>query len=177
MHGDYVVIDNKDCVYIFVLHFCFCQYPADVTTTKAHSIPKATTAPRTSSTAAVTRPSKSICPKCGTNAKSGKLSCCSPDGAWYKNCGNEEGDTRFDHTWLEGIRACERKFVAYAHIRLPSTRIICFSLNICRCRNGERCSCHFACVRDWCCIENLPEVRYKQEIWQTQLLFSGRCLV
>ena len=47
------------------------------------------------------------CRKCGTE-KSGKPSCCGPDGAWFKNCG-DVGDTRFDHTWSEGIRTCNRK--------------------------------------------------------------------
>ena len=46
-----------------------------------------------------------VCPKCGTNAKSGKLSCCAPGGAWFKNCG-DNGDSRFNHTWFEGIQAC-----------------------------------------------------------------------
>ena len=30
---------------------------------------------------------KTICPNCGTFAKSGRVSCCAPGGAWYKNCG------------------------------------------------------------------------------------------
>ena len=175
--GDHIMIASKHYEFICVLHFCLRQYPPDVTATKALSTPKATTALHTSSIAAVTYPCKSICPKCGTNAKSGKLSCCAPEGAWYKNCGNEKGDTRFDHTWQEGIQACARKFVAYAHIRLPCTRIIWFRANVRRCRNSEHCSCHSACVCDRCSVENLPEVRYKQEIWQKQLLFSGRCLV
>ena len=28
-----------------------------------------------------------ICSKCGTFARSGRVSCCAPGGAWYKNCG------------------------------------------------------------------------------------------
>ena len=55
-------------------------------------------------------PSTSIntngCPKCGTTKKSGKLSCCARGGAWFKNCG-DAGDTKFDHTWAEGIQACQ----------------------------------------------------------------------
>merc|ERR1711937_642825 len=27
------------------------------------------------------------CPKCGTFKKSGRVSCCAPGGAWYRNCG------------------------------------------------------------------------------------------
>merc|ERR1712230_111276 len=45
-----------------------------------------------------------VCSKCGTNTKSGKLSCCAPGGSWFKQCGNSENS---EHTWLEGIQACE----------------------------------------------------------------------
>ena len=47
-----------------------------------------------------------VCPKCGTSKKTGKRSCCASSGAWFKNCG-DVGDTKFDHTWTEGIRACK----------------------------------------------------------------------
>ena len=50
----------------------------------------------------------SSCPKCGTTKKSGELSCCARGGAWFKNCG-DVGDTKFGHTWAEGIQACESK--------------------------------------------------------------------
>ena len=46
------------------------------------------------------------CVTCGTIKKSGKRSCCARGGAWFKNCG-DAGDTKFDHTWAEGIRACK----------------------------------------------------------------------
>ena len=45
------------------------------------------------------------CPKCAVS-KSGKRSCCGQDGAWFKNCG-DPGDSKFDHTWTEGIKACK----------------------------------------------------------------------
>ena len=45
------------------------------------------------------------CPKCGTVKKSGKRSCCARGGSWFNKCG-DAGDTNFDHTWVEGIRAC-----------------------------------------------------------------------
>ena len=48
------------------------------------------------------------CPKCGSTNKSGKRSCCAPGGAWFKKCG-DVGDTNFDHTWAEGIKACKSK--------------------------------------------------------------------
>ena len=47
------------------------------------------------------------CPKCGTTKKSDTRSCCARGGAWFKNCG-DVGDTKFDHTWSEGIQACEK---------------------------------------------------------------------
>ena len=48
------------------------------------------------------------CPKCGTFRKSGRVSCCAPGGAWYKNCGGA-GNKNVDHRWLEGVEACKRK--------------------------------------------------------------------
>ena len=46
------------------------------------------------------------CPKCGTTKKSSKSSCCARGGAWFKKCG-DASDTRFNHTWAEGIHACK----------------------------------------------------------------------
>ena len=58
------------------------------------------------------------CPVCGTSKKSGKRSCCARGGAWFKNCG-DVGDTKLDHTWAEGVQACEstlyRLFVSVMH--------------------------------------------------------------
>ena len=53
------------------------------------------------------------CPKCGTFKKSGRVSCCAPGGAWYKNCGGV-GNRNADHRWFEGIEACKRKCKANA---------------------------------------------------------------
>ena len=50
------------------------------------------------------------CLQCGTAKQSGRRSCCAPGGAWFKNCG-DTGDTKFGHTWAEGIHACKRKQV------------------------------------------------------------------
>jgi len=44
------------------------------------------------------------CRKCVAN-KAGILSCCTRGGSWFQQCGNS-GDSRFDHTWIEGIRIC-----------------------------------------------------------------------
>ena len=50
------------------------------------------------------------CGKCAAN-KAGKLSCCAPGGAWYKNCGGAD-NKHVDHKWSEGAAACKRKFNA-----------------------------------------------------------------
>ena len=47
-----------------------------------------------------------VCPKCGTIENSGRLSCCVRGGAWFDDCG-DPGDSKFGHTWLEGMRACK----------------------------------------------------------------------
>ena len=46
------------------------------------------------------------CPKCGIFKKSGRHSCCARGGGWFKNCG-DEGDTKFDHSWSDGIQVCK----------------------------------------------------------------------
>ena len=51
------------------------------------------------------------CPRCGTFRKSGRVSCCAPGGAWFKNCGGL-GIKNVDHRWSEGVKACKRKFNA-----------------------------------------------------------------
>ena len=60
-------------------------------------------------TLAVTIPSvSSVCPKCGTIKKSAKSSCCGHGGSWFGNCGSA-GNSKFGHTWREGIRACKAR--------------------------------------------------------------------
>ena len=49
-----------------------------------------------------------VCPKCATIEKSGKFSCCGRDGSWFKNCGGA-GNTKLEHTWQDGIRACKAR--------------------------------------------------------------------
>ena len=51
------------------------------------------------------------CPKCGFIKKSKISSCCARGGAWYNNCGNE-GDSKFGHTWAEGVRVCKGTLTA-----------------------------------------------------------------
>ena len=48
------------------------------------------------------------CPRCGTFRKSGRVSCCAPGGAWFRNCGGR-GSKHLDHRWSEGVKACKRK--------------------------------------------------------------------
>ena len=54
----------------------------------------------------ITAKPSTTCPTCGTTKKSKKLSCCARGGSWYKNCG-DDGDSKFDHTWTEGVKACK----------------------------------------------------------------------
>ena len=54
----------------------------------------------------------STCVKCGIIKKSSKLSCCALGGSWFGKCGSA-GNSGYDHTWQEGIRACQaRQFQA-----------------------------------------------------------------
>ena len=58
------------------------------------------------STSTASAPLVTTCPQCGILGKTGKISCCALGGAWFKKCGNP-GDSTFDHTWSEGIEACQ----------------------------------------------------------------------
>ena len=46
-----------------------------------------------------------VCSKCGIIKRSGKSSCCSRGGSWFGKCGSA-GDSNHEHTWSEGILAC-----------------------------------------------------------------------
>ena len=52
------------------------------------------------------------CESCGAFKKTGQLSCCALGGTWFDNCG-PDGDSNSDHTWLEGIQACQSEFTIY----------------------------------------------------------------
>ena len=87
--------------------------------------------------------SSSRCPMCGTNKKSGKLSCCARGGAWFRKCGDVR-DTTFDHTWADGVQAC-RGFVGsvsatWATSLLPvvlrHVRVVANPLNTAQPRNA-----------------------------------------
>merc|ERR1719362_2836881 len=61
---------------------------------------------RTPISTLVSTPAFSKCPKCGTFAKSGRVSCCAPGGAWYKKCGSA-ANKNVDRKWSEGAAACK----------------------------------------------------------------------
>ena len=56
----------------------------------------------------ITKAITSICPKCGMDKESGKLSCCFGGGTWFKKCGADS--SKFDHTWTDGVKACKSEF-------------------------------------------------------------------
>ena len=96
-------------VYFVLLYVHMCTEPPTTTITTI------TTATTTTSASAV---STKVCPKCGSTRTSGKLSCCARGGAWFKNCGDGD-DPKFDHTWVQGIQACQT-FVNSNAVKLPS---------------------------------------------------------
>ena len=51
-------------------------------------------------------PAPVTCAKCVVN-KAGKSTCCARGGSWFKRCGKTD-DSKFEHTWDEGIKACEK---------------------------------------------------------------------
>ena len=51
---------------------------------------------------------KPVCSKCAINEKSGLASCCASGGDWFQQCG-EGDDANFEHTWTDGIDACQGK--------------------------------------------------------------------
>ena len=54
--------------------------------------------------------SSNTCSKCVTGMVSGRRSCCVQGGAWFGQCG-DAGDADVEHTWEEGIKACEGRFL------------------------------------------------------------------
>ena len=68
------------------------------------------------------------CFKCGTAKRTGQRSCCARTGAWFKNCG-DASDTKFDHTWADGIQAC-KKYVGAVSAEMPIQAILRHAGNI-----------------------------------------------
>lgn len=56
--------------------------------------------------AATTTSMGSICRQCGIMRQSGKASCCTRGGSWFRTCGSARS-THLPHTWHEGIQACK----------------------------------------------------------------------
>ena len=91
------------CVMVMYWVYMFVDVICDIDLDSKSVRAGTTTSPLTK------KPSKMpifLCPKCGVTKKFGARSCCARGGAWFKNCG-DDGDTKFDHTWTEGIQACK----------------------------------------------------------------------
>ena len=74
------------------------------------------TEPPTTTRLSVTS-SSNECLKCVKIKQSGKFSCCARGGAWFNKCGHI-GETKFDHTWAEGIQAC-KNFSSSMSVKSP----------------------------------------------------------
>ena len=65
-----------------------------------------------------------VCRKCRTVTRTSRRpSCCARGASWFGLCG-DSGDTNFQHTWLEGIRACKgvsKPSVVIAQMVYPET--------------------------------------------------------
>ena len=59
----------------------------------------------------VTASNAKPCNKCGV-LKSGQLSCCGKGGDWAQKCGHSN-DSRFIHSWFDGILACQGKLTSH----------------------------------------------------------------
>ena len=87
-----------------------------------------------------------MCTKCGAAKASGKRSCCTRGGAWFKKCGNI-GDTQFEHTWAEGIQACQGFPISESppQVMLHQTRLISFPVDATPARNVPRQQTNICC--------------------------------
>ena len=88
-------------------------------------------------------PSKTIdsfCSTCGTFQKTGKVSCCAPGGSWFQKCG-AVGHSTFDHTWADGIRACN-SVEAAAHSAVAQAQSVIRQQNTTQPSNAPRNATH-----------------------------------
>ena len=100
-----------------------------------------TTATRTVGTTSI--PAPITCSKCVTN-NAGKLTCCNRGGSWFQKCGRP-GDSKFDHTWVEGLLACKCTMV-----------YIWWDMNICVYGHIESVDCmSFADSHNKCTLHQL----------------------
>ena len=101
------ILDTRHtCEYMHTLSFTTPGFHCDLLICMRQPPPMLSVA-----TPPVTVKPSTTCAKCGKIKKSKKLSCCARGGAWYNKCG-DEGDSKFDHTWLEGVQACKGKLTA-----------------------------------------------------------------
>ena len=101
------ILDTRHtCEYMHTLSFTTPGFHCDLLICMRQPPPMLSVA-----TPPVTVKPSTTCAKCGKIKKSKKLSCCARGGAWYNKCG-DEGDSKFDHTWTEGVKACIGKLTA-----------------------------------------------------------------
>ena len=80
------------------------------------------------------------CPMCGMAKKSGKLSCCARGGAWFQTCG-DVGNKQFEHTWVEGVQACNgfaASILGQAPAQVRDALLIQQPINVSGLRNDAR---------------------------------------
>ena len=125
------------------------------------------------------------CSKCGTFKKSGRVSCCAPGGAWYKNCASD-GNRNAYHSWSEGVDACQRKFNCNCQHVDTSSLIqhlhgvsVVIAIFVCECLSVfDRCvNLQHTRNHDGVSQFLMLHMRDHREIRQSQLLRSRRFLV
>merc|ERR1712224_1082426 len=84
------------------------------------------------------------CVQCGTSYVSRKRSCCARGGTWFNKCG-DAGDTKFDHTWSEGVQACKKvspttRLYTTTILSTPSISIGCVKCGVIK-KSGKRSCC------------------------------------
>ena len=79
----------------------------------------------------------SICSKCDTIKKSGKLSCCAPGGSWFKNCG-ASGNSNTEYTWFEGVQACKDVVSLQSQNSIDSTLVATYDVPTGNSKNYDR---------------------------------------
>ena len=117
-----------------------------------------------------------VCPICGMFKKSGKISCCAPGGAWFENCRKTAG-SNIDHTFSDGIQACEGKLTTYWLFYYHDCFCeFCFSAYVIYFYDYYPHVRRHGTANSTTC-SRMHQLRYFKEIRQNQLLCSWRCLV
>ena len=121
--------------------------------------------PVSTSTLAITSTNTMTCPKCGAFEKSGRLSCCAPGGAWYKNCGGAGNRNAF-YRWVDGIAACKCKSKNVKYRSSCSSSYDCFhffSFSLFFTLHVDECL-HVHTSHDNDCRSCMPQMRHHGEI-------------